>query len=171
MCCCCPAEETATFPFGSLWGTSENAGPNSSIYILLWLRGSKCASQTASAGVVLQQSDRLTDEVKAERLHSAPHNFFFPSSSGRDHNREIFFLWHSDPTHWIFLQPNGDCSLLSTLLRWTCTIIITSMRISAETQPLQLRGWNAEIYLVISSILGGYLSMRLKTTSLMLQFH
>lgn len=168
MCCRCPAGETATFPFGSLRGTSENAGPDSTIEISLWLRGSKCASRTASTGVVRQQSDRLTDEVKAERLHSAPHNFFFSPRPlrGAIITGESFFYDTPIP------RSESSFSLMATapLCSGEPAPLSSSMRIPAETQPLQLQGRNAEIYPAISSVLGGYLPMRLKTTSLTLQF-
>lgn len=105
----------------SLWGTSEHACPIFTIWILLWLQyRSKCASHTASAGVVLQQSDQRTAEVKA--ASSSCTTELSRSSSECDQKSNIFFfLWRSNPTHWILLQHNGYSSLLSTLLWQTCT--------------------------------------------------
>lgn len=144
---------------------SETACPVFPIKILLWHR-SKCASHTASAGVVPHPREQQTTEVKA--ASSSCTTELSLSSSECDQKSNIFFFFydapipHTESYFNIIATPLWSplCCDRSAPIPWA------SVRKSAEMQPLRSQKWNEQIHLVISPISSKHLSIRLKTLPL-----
>lgn len=72
-----------------------------------------CRSGTAA--------ERPTDRWSQSSLFILHYGTFMILFGVWSKEQHLFFLWRSNPTHWILLQHNGYSSLLSTLLWQTCT--------------------------------------------------